>query len=193
MPGSTQPVSPSFTPAGPVPGTVPLGRQREPSVSIDDFRPRRSVGPIIAAVVIGLSLVIGLVGYFGTRNLQTPQTTASPRPTDAPSRSGMPFESSYQKATGTWEITETAWEADQVRLTVRVTVETGGFTYLFYAYNNNGSRMLTPDSNSQLRSTRLRSGETAQGELIFRIPRGDATLVLADSSHHQLSGLPIRG
>ena len=96
-------------------------------------------------------------------------------------------------AAGTWEITETAWEADQVRLTVRVTVETGGFTYLFYAYNNNGSRMLTPESNSQLRSTRLRSGETAQGELIFRIPRGDATLVLADSSHHQLSGLPIRG
>ena len=183
----------STPPPQPAPGTVPLGRRREQTVSIDEFRPRRSAGPIIAAVVIVVSLLVGVLGYIGTRNPLAPAETASPSPTDSSPRSGLPFESTYQKATGTWEITNSEWQDDQVRLTVRVSVETGGFTYMFYAYSNNGSRMLLPESSSNLRSSRLLSGQTAQGELVFSLPRGDATLVLADSDRHQLSGLPIKG
>ncbi len=182
----------------PAPGTQPIGRKQEKQVSIDEYKPKRSVGPLIALGVILLSTLIAVAGYFATRDTPGtgPSPSAPPVSGSATPKPGMPFESTYAKATGRWEILNTSWQSDRVVLTVRVTLDAGAVGYTFYAYDSAGSKVVDPETTSPepaLKPGRLTAGQTVEGTVSFRLPRGNGTLILADSNERPLSGLPIKG
>ena len=138
-----------------------------------------------------------LIGTFIAVDHFSRGAPAQPVASDAPSAStalpGLEFVGTSGK--GVWEITDTRWSSDRVTVTIRLTVTSGTLRYTFYAYTNSTARVSYPDTTSStvLEPGRLAAGQSATGTLTLKLTRGDATLILADSTETPLSGLAIKG
>jgi hypothetical protein len=150
------------------------------------------VGALVA-FLLGFAVLIGTfiaVDHFSRG------TAAQPAASDAPSAStalpGLEFVGTSSK--GVWEITDTRWAADQVTVTVKLTVTSGTLRYTFYAYTNSTAKVTYPDTTSStvLDPGRLTAGQSATGTLTLKLSHSDATLILADNTETPLSGLAIK-
>ncbi|MGV8847996.1 MAG: hypothetical protein ACOH16_00465 [Propionibacteriaceae bacterium] len=187
-----QPAAPPQPTALPL-GSAPLGMPKPNSLSIDSYKPpKKQVGSLIA-FLLGFAVLIGTfiaVDHF-SRGTPT-QPVASDAPSASTALPGLEFVGTSAK--GVWEITDTRWSSDRVTVTIKLTVTSGTLRYTFYAYTNATAKVSYPDTTSStvLEPGRLAAGQSATGTLTLKLTRGDATLILADSTETPLSGLAIK-
>jgi hypothetical protein len=159
------------------------------------------VTPAIVLVIVALSLVLGFLGYryVSGSPLGSPSPTPSARPSTEPTSTrtgGVPFEAKSDAAVGHWWVTSSRWTGNQLLVTVTVIVDQGQTKPQFYIFGNADSRVYDPDPSAPAPAfgePTIRPGQTVSGNLVFRMPRGTATLVLTDSNGRQISALSIPG
>lgn len=187
----------SFDPTAPFvrPGQAPLGPSAPPPNTIQRFAPPPSRAPLfvgLAALVVVAALVLSMVLRGDPTPVPSPTTTiATPNPSPS---SGMPFVTTTG-VRGTWEITSTEWDAKGVLVGVRVSVDSGSFTYRFDAYTNAKAEPVdfgTPRKTPALTTGSVGEGQTVTGYLYLLIDRADATLILESIGGTGLSALPIK-
>jgi len=173
----------------------PLNGAQPPMDSIENYKPKKHLGWLIAGVGI---VIVAIIGGLILNNLPEPAPptqTAPPRPTSYATDTrtgGTSFADS--STTGYWKVTNTAWDATSVRLTVEITVDSGTLFYAFYAYASNDLTTVEPTLNStDLRSGFIGPGDTVTGTLTFQLPRQPMTLIMTSRNQTQLSALPIDG
>lgn len=200
-PTSQQPPANQAWPPPAPPGAAPLGRRAPEPVSINSYGPPPSkVTPAIVLIVVALSLIVGIFGYrlVATTN-PAPSASPSPARTSEPTSTrsgGVPFEAKSDGAQGYWAVTGTKWTTDGLVVSVSVTVDQGQTRPTFYVFGNVDSTVYDPDSAAPtpaFGTPTVRQGQTASGNILFHMARGNATLVLTDSSGRQTSALPIQG
>ncbi len=169
-------------------------------MSIDSYGPPPSkVTPAIILAVVALSIIVAVAGFtFVRATPQAPPTSsASPSADPTSTRSGgVPFEARSDGAQGYWQVTSTRWGSDRVTVTVSVLVDKGTTKPSFYMFGNKDSRVYETEPTApapDFGAPTLRPGQTANGNLVFVMPKGPGTLVLTDSGGRQISALPIQG
>ncbi|WP_284550738.1 hypothetical protein [Aestuariimicrobium sp. T2.26MG-19.2B] len=185
----------------PTPGSIPLGRQRPESVSIDQFREPRSravwcVAAAVAVVVAGLVAAAFSVGR-PPQAVTTPSPTppvSSPQGPTAASSNGVPFHSERDNADGYWTITSQRWSSSGLELTMELTITSGTMDYSFFALDNATTQDYdpAPGSTETLSHGTASEGEKVTGVVIFDKPQSDTTVYLAGSGR-QVTALVVRG
>lgn len=211
-----QPVTSAFQAGGSQPGRVPPFDTAEPpqshtlapstpqakpaaSGSIERYRaPRRTRQWILLALatLAVMGVVAGLVLRPQTPSAPTTPTARPSATTAPPSAPGQPFTMpSDPQSTGTWQILERQWTADGLVMRVRVTALTGTCSYGFIAFAQGASSVSRPELGTQtpaLTTGMLSAGESAEGFVVFDIPRGDTTVILTTLLGRQISALAVK-
>ncbi len=187
-----QPGRASTPPPPPPQAGQPLTAQPPVADSIENYRPKRGRGWIVLIIVLVVAAIAGgvLINNLASSGSDRPST----RPTSYTSQTmagGTGFADS--SVSGYWRITHTQWEADQVRLTVELKVDSGTLYYAFYAYANADRSQLTPTwtSDTDLVPGFLGPGQSITGTLTFKVDRQPMTLVMISNNATQLSALTI--
>lgn len=175
----------------PADATIPDAASR--GAVIDAYAPRRSLVPVLAAV-LGIVAAVAIV-YTSTRPapppVATPSHSATPRPTPRP---GKQFTADRSHATGVWQITEAHWTPDGLDVFIEVTLDSGALTASFDAMPNSGNgyvkgapstRTPTFDGNAVSRGT------TTRGWMFFATSRETTLIFLGDSYDPQISGIEV--
>jgi len=176
--------------------TSPLLEAQPPTDSIDNYKPRRHIGWVIAAVaVIVVAIVVGFILNAAPEQQTIPVESTSPRPTSYSTdnrKGGIAFGDTT--TTGYWKITNTTWSDSSVRLTVEITVDTGTLYYDFYAYASTDLTTVSPTAKpGDLRGGFAGPGDTITGTLTFDVNRQPLTLIMVSRNQTQLSALPVDG
>lgn len=183
----------------PPPGHTPLGQQPLPSDDITRYAPPRQNGPIIAAVLGVVALLVVVAA-----GLLLPRTPAAPVAAPTPSastpggvadRPGQPFiMPNNASATGRWQVVDHEWTDEGVLVQVRVACDTQTCSYGFTAFPNDGRNSVDPVTSPrqpQLSRGSLQAGQSTTGYVFLPMPRGAATLILTTSAGRAISALPI--
>ena len=175
--------------------TSPLLETQPPADSIENYKPKKHLGWVIAGVVVIIvAIVVGFILNAAPAPVEPEQST-SPRPTSYSTDSrkgGIAFADST--TSGYWKITNTTWEGSTVHLNIEITVDSGTLYFDFYAYASNDLTTLDPTPEiGDLRGGFAGPGNTITGTLTFDVPRQPLTLIMISRSQTQLSALPVDG
>jgi len=173
----------------------PLLETFPPKDSIENYKPKRHLGWVIAGVaVVIVAIVVGIILNAIPAPVEPEQST-SPRPTSYSTDSrkgGIAFADST--TSGYWKITNTSWDGPSVRLNIEITVDSGTLYYDFYAYASNDLTTVDPTSTpGDMRGGFARPGDTITGTLTFDVPRQPLTLIMISRNQTQLSALSVDG
>lgn len=189
------PAAPRNIPSRSIPGSAPLGAPTQPTVSLDQYRPRRSRGPVILIAILAVAVIAGVL-YFGLRPDPTPSSapssstsaSATPRPTSSPVSPGqnatsVPFES--ERVSGVFSINHAHWEGSTLVVNVTIQVDSGSLSYKFMTMDvSTGGiyEVLAPSNSGDLRGGTISAGNSATGNVRVQKPYGDTQLLLSDAN-----------
>ena len=185
--------------AGPPPispqAAYPLMDDQPPTDSIDNYKPKKHFGWVIAGVAIVIvAIIVGLIINAIPEQVEPEQTTSA-RPTSYTTDSrkgGIAFADTT--TSGYWKITNTAWDGSTVRLSIEITVDSGTLYYDFYAYATTDLTTVEPTAKpGDMRGGFARPGDTITGTLTFDVSRQPLTLIMTSHDQTQLSALPVTG
>lgn len=180
-----------------MPSHVPApDQQPSSSTQIGRFAPRRSLLPLLVAV-IGVAVAVAL-GYTALRPAPpTPSpshpASATPKPTP---RDGMPFTAETDRASGVWKIADSRWDATGVSAFIVVSVDKGTLNCFFNALPQDGSDVIDGENaplEPQFPRGPIHAGSSASGWVHFTIVRSTTTVFLRTEDQAQISGLEIAG
>jgi len=166
-----------------------------PPDSIDNYKPKKHLGWVIAgAAIVVVAIIVGFIINAIPEQTQPEQSTG-PRPTAYSTdmrKGGVAFADAT--TSGYWKITNTAWDGDTVRLNIEITVDSGTLYYDFYAYASNDLTTVDPtETPGDLRHGFAGPGDTIAGTLTFSVARQPLTLIMLSRNQTQLSALPVDG
>ena len=181
-------------------------RRHAPSVTIEQFQPRRNrTGPLLL-VVVALAVVAAIL-YFGLR----PETLgasdgsdSSPTPTSAPTMPSLPTGGAFadsinfasDRVSGVFAINESNWEGSTLVVDVTIAVEWGSLSYDFLAMDMASGDVIPsnlPADPSDLSDGTLNAGEQVSGTVRFTKERGDTQVLLGDAGRSNLTMLAVKG
>lgn len=208
------PEAPAAVPAAPREElrAPPTGIQRlgdgrhQPSVTIEQFQPRRNrTGPLLL-VVVALAVLAAIL-YFGLR----PETVGgsegsgpSPTPTAARTMPSLPTGGAFadsinfasDRVSGVFAINESNWEGSTLVVDVTIAVEWGSLSYDFLAMDMASGDVIPsnlPAYPSDLSDGTLDAGEQVSGTVRFTKERGDTQVLLGDAGRSNLTMLAVKG
>ena len=166
-----------------------------PTDSINNYKPKRHLGWVIAGVaIVVVAIIVGFIINAIPEQTQ-PEQSSAPRPTSYSTdlrKGGIAFADST--TSGYWKITNTTWDGATVRLNIEITVDSGTLYYDFYAYASNDLTTVEPtDTPGDLRGGFAGPGDTITGTLTFDVSRQPLTLIMISRNQTQLSALPVDG
>ena len=98
----------------------------------------------------------------------------------------IPFEGNGD---GIFEIVDYQWGEQELRLRIRVEIETGEYGFAVFAFTNESRDSYDPVDPS---SFIVRAGEPVEREVTFYMPQADSTIVLTTPSGRvALNALPV--
>jgi len=165
-------------------------------VAVQRYRSHAPLIAILAAVVVAALVTAGV--WAGTRPSATTPTpgvtpsTSAPLPTcDTPSPGwqAIPYEVNAT-TTGCWAVSAGEWAGDTVTINTTVASDQGTIGLTFFALDNNDSNYEYDPTGGTMAVTRVTSGKSVSGTLIFEIPRGDFTLYMLKNPS-TIQDLPI--
>jgi len=172
-------------------------------VAVQRYRSRAPLLAILAVVVVVALVAAGV--WAGTRpsaNAPTPGATppaSVPLPTcDTPSPGwqAIPYEVNAT-TTGCWAVSTGQWAGDTVTINTTVTSDQGTISVTFFALDNQSSNYEYDPTGGTMAVTRVPSGTSVSGTLIFKIPRGDFTLYMVknppSSQDLPIAALVVKG
>lgn len=174
-----------------------LGEPPPTSVSIGQFAPPPNRTPVLITLAALITLVLVIAGGSYVRSLSAGEPSASPSPSPStPAKPGHPFTTPDGQRGGSWEILDSAWTDEGLQLQLRIHSDSGPITFSFMAFANTSTQVVTPTSSP--RSPDIRTGtatpaQSVTGYVFFPMPRGDATIILANGTGRQMSALPVKG
>ncbi len=176
---------------------TPFGATPTQQLSVDDYAPPRPKAPLVIAVCVAVLALLAVL--FVVTRPPAPAPSSEPNaPTATASPSwGLPFTTQNGRRSGEWQVLDSEWTDQGLRVQVRVAVDKGPLSVLFFAYTNDSADSIDPLPSSDFPGsfgTQMDSGDDKTGWLVFPMPRGDASIILADFlSQQQLSALPVKG
>ncbi len=171
-------------------------------MSIQQYQaPKNHLSLVITVAVLVLVAIVVLVAVrFGDQlnPVQPPIATTAPPSASEPEPTGnaVPFTNSFDDARGVWEITDHQWTAAGLSLSVSFTVTEGTAAADFFALDNETTNIYDPVPRAAadaLPRSQVNAGETIRGTVLFDKPRGDTTVVLANSLGRQVAALLVTG
>lgn len=165
--------------------------------AIDRYAPRRSLVPVLVAVVALVAAVA--IFYTTNRPLPAPSASASPSHSATPKptrRAGKQFTADRSRATGTWQITDSRWSPDGLDVFIEVTLDAGALTPTFDAMPNSGNGYVEGEPSTRtpgFSPAALRPGTTSKGWLFFGTSRETTLIFLGDANDPQISGIEVPG
>ena len=209
--GWQAPAAPRYQPGEPEPqqDSAPFGRQQQPTVTIEQFKPPRNRLLPILVVVVLVAVVTGLL-YFGLRpdpigQGGTPSPGSSPSASSSPRRTITPpppgefatetlFES--DRVAGLFKLNSSHWEGDTLVADVTIEVDRGSISYAFFTMDMATGDVYEPDlpmQTTDLEGGLVEAGESVTGTVRITKPRGDTQLILSDLAGRNLTMLAIKG
>lgn len=198
------PATPRGRPSVQQPGSQPLGQHNQPSVSLDQFRPKRNRSGPIALAVAGALVFSGIL-YFGLRpDAPGAGTAASPTPSRTmPSGTpSVPTAGEFASAvefqadgvSGRFTINESRWEGSTLVVDVTVQVDDGILPFDFMAMDMVSGEITLPNARGagDIGGITLNGGSSATGTARFNKPRGD-TQILLTTGTRSLAMLGVKG
>lgn len=175
-----------------------LGEQPPTPVSIDQFAPPPNRTPLLITLAALITLVLVIGGGIYVRSLPSgePSPGASATPTATAAGPGHPFTTPDGRQNGRWEILDSTWTDEGLQLQLRIFSDRGSIAFSFMAFSNASADIVTPTSSP--RSPDIQTGTSAPsrpttGYVFFPMPKGDATIILANGSGRQMSALAVKG
>lgn len=172
-----------------------LGEAPPARVSINEFRPPPNRTPLLITIAGLITLVLVIAGGIYVRSLPEQQPSASPTPSQTSAGPGQPFETSDGRK-GRWEIMESTWTDEGLQLQVRVYADDDNITFSFLAFANATTEVVAPSHSPESPDIRVGTATKTQpvtGFVFFPMPRGDATIILANGAGRQMSALAVKG
>lgn len=201
------PAAPRISTHPETPGQEPVGPAPTPTITIDQFTPKRNrTGPIILVIVA--VVVFAAILYLGTRpdSLSTTGASASASPTPTAPRTtpslptGGDFATSIRfqsdRVAGNFSIENSRWEGSTLVVEVTVAVERGQLNYQFLSMDmTSGDVALSDDPTTadELRGGTIQAGEQVNGSVRFTKERGDTQILLGDVNGRNLTMLAVKG
>ncbi|MFT4216888.1 MAG: hypothetical protein QM619_06845 [Micropruina sp.] len=175
-----------------------LGPQPLASVSINQFAPPPNRTPLLITLVALITLVLVIGGGIYVRSLagNQPAPGASATPTATAAGPGHPFTTPDGRRSGRWEILDSTWTDEGLQLQLRIFSDSGSIDFSFMAFSNASTDLVTPTGSPRspdLQTGTSTPGHPATGYVFFPMPKGDATIILANGSGRQMSALPVKG
>jgi hypothetical protein len=162
---------------------------------IDQYAPRRSLVPVLAAVV-GIVAAAAIV-YTANRPAPAPVATPSHSATAKPTpRAGKQFTADRSHATGVWQITDSRWTPGGLDVLIEVTLDAGALTPSFDAMPNSGSGYVKGEPSARTPAfdgNAIRPGTTTRGWMFFATSRETTLIFLGDAYDPQISGIEVPG
>jgi|GEM_PF-5359191 len=155
-----------------------------PPVAVQRYRSHAPVIAILVGVVILALVAVGV--WAGTRpRTDAPTPGATPVtsvplpscPTPYDGWQAIPYEYNGT-STGCWAVSAGQWDGNTVTLNTTVKSDQGTLGITFFALDNNNSNNEYDPIGGTMTVTRVTSGESVSGTLMFDIPRGDFTLYM---------------
>lgn len=172
----------------------PFGQPSHQQPSIDELTPppksKGTWGVVIGVVGLIAALLVGAQFFTGGPSETGPSASVSvdPQATPTQSRTGnyIPFEGNGD---GIFEIVDYQWGEQELRLRIRVEIETGEYGFAVFAFTNESRESYDPvDPNSFI----VRAGEPVERDVTFVMPQADSTIVLTTPSGRvALNALPV--
>lgn len=164
-----------------------------PPPSIEELAPPKKPNSTLFLIlgVVGLvaAIVIGMQVFGGSPDptpTQSQSAGVTPEPTASRTGNFIPFEGNGD---GVFEILSHQWYGDELRLRVRVEVNTGEYGFSLFAFTNESRESYDPVDRS---SFTVREGEPVERDVTFVMPNADSTIVLTTPSGRvALNALPI--
>lgn len=172
-----------------------LGEAPPARVSIDEFRPPPNRTPLLITIAALITLVLVIAGGIYVRSLPEQQPSASPSPSQTSAGPGQPFETSDGRK-GRWQIVESTWTDEGLQLELRLYADDGNITFSFLAFANATTEVVAPSHSPEspdIRTGTVTKTQPVTGFVFFPMPRGDATIILANGAGRQMSALAVKG
>lgn len=172
----------------------PFGQSDHRQPSIEELTPPRKSkgvwGIVIGVVVLIATLLVGAQFFTGgpAEPAAPVSASADAQATPTESRTGnyIPFEGNGD---GIFEIVDYQWGEQELRLRIRVEIETGEYGFAVFAFTNESRDSYDPVDPS---SFIVRAGEPVEREVTFYMPQADSTIVLTTPSGRvALNALPV--
>lgn len=186
------------------PDAQPTGAAPRPTVTIDQFRPRRNRTGPIALIVVAIAVLATIV-YLGTRP-DAGDASADPTPTPSAVRpipslptggefaNSIAFES--DRVAGTFGINDSYWEDSTLVVDVTIAVDWGSLSYNFLAMDIASGEVTPaelPSEPSDLPGGPVNAGERTSGTVRFTKTPGDTQVLLGDTGFTNLTMLAVKG
>jgi len=204
------PSGPSFVPWAPAPGDAPPTRpyptpSRPPGLG--SGRPSRLPTLITAAVILIVLAVVAIASYvahFADTHVSAP--TASKQPLPQVSAQGDRIEFTTTDGSGQLILLRHSWvsygqapptSGSYLRVEVELICVSGSIDYdpyNFQVFDQTGRLFETAIEGagySMLSSGTLHPGDHVRGTIAFDMPRGEATLLMSDSSNQTVTALRV--
>lgn len=189
-PGQGQPNPDAFDPRR------ALGEQPPAPVSIDQFRPPPNRTPLLITVVALITLLVVIAGGIYVRSLPLQEASPSPTPGRTSAGPGQPFTTPDGRQSGRWEILQSTWTDEGLLLQLRLYTDDENITYSFLAFANATTEVVAPSHSPEspdVRTGTITKTQPVTGYVFFPLPKGDATIILANGAGRQMSALPVKG
>lgn len=172
-----------------------LGEPPPARVSINEFRPPPNRTLLLITIAALITLVLVIAGGIYVRSLPEQQPSASPSPSQTSAGPGQPFETSDGRK-GRWQIVESTWTDEGLQLELRLYADDDNITFSFLAFANATTEVVAPSHSPEspdIRTGTVTKTQPVTGFVFFPMPRGDATIILANGAGRQMSALAVKG
>lgn len=166
--------------------------------AIEQFSPKRSKVPILAAVV---GVVIAALVIFSATRPSEPQPQPTPAPTTANTapptlRDGSPF-TIGSSTSGSWKSTQSKWSKTGLDVLIEVRVTSGTLNCYFESMTQSGTKIIKGQDSKMVPdfpiNAAITSGESASGWVHFPLERGLTTVYLRTYDSASVSAIEIAG
>ena len=168
---------------------LPFGQRPEAHEVPDLEPPKKPVWPWVLGVIgmVAVLLVVLVVqpGESEPEASEQPPATAYPSP--SVTGNAIPYDGN---GTGMFEVTSHRWSPSGLTVNYSLTSDNERRRFGFFAFTNETRDSYVPDSDEAIE---VSPDHPATGTLRFRMPRGEATLVLTTANGRAITALPIPG
>lgn len=176
---------------------------REPSISVQQFAPRRNrLLPILLAV----AAVVAFLGlwWLASRPDSDPEEGPAPTPTISRTAPSVPPSGEFANSTpfgsngmsGTFTVNDSSWDGSTLSVNVTVQLDAGQLKYRFLAMDmaSGDIDVMTAGPGSDgLSEGILTEGESITGVIQIVKERGDTQIVLSQTSGDNVTMLAVKG